>query len=124
SEPPARLQSVELEVSEQLEMLCDTRLEGGEEGFESAVAEPLLVPSMTAFRIYTDGSCHPAGTVGGWAWILVDEHAIGSDSGVTLGPSNHQRCEVTAAIEGLTYLVASGIRELSCSPTADTSSAG
>jgi len=26
-------------VSEQLEMLCDTRLEGGEEGFESAVAE-------------------------------------------------------------------------------------
>jgi len=30
---------VELQVSEQLEMLCDTRLEGGEEGFESAVAE-------------------------------------------------------------------------------------
>jgi len=30
---------VELEVSEQLEMLCDTRHEGGEEGFESAVAE-------------------------------------------------------------------------------------
>jgi hypothetical protein len=30
---------VDLEVSEQLEMLCDTRLEGGEEGFESAVAE-------------------------------------------------------------------------------------
>jgi hypothetical protein len=28
---------VELEVSEQLEMLCDTRLEGGEDGFESAV---------------------------------------------------------------------------------------
>jgi hypothetical protein len=38
--------------------------------------------------------------VGGWAWILVDEHAIGSDSGVTQGPSNHQQCEVIAAIEG------------------------
>jgi hypothetical protein len=30
---------MELNVSEQLEMLCDTRLEGGEEGFESALAE-------------------------------------------------------------------------------------
>jgi hypothetical protein len=30
---------MELEVSEELEMLCDTRLEGGEEGFESALAE-------------------------------------------------------------------------------------
>ena len=34
-----RFRFVELEVSEQLEMLCDTRHEGGEEGFESAVAE-------------------------------------------------------------------------------------
>jgi hypothetical protein len=52
----------------------------------SVVAEPLLVPSMTALRLYTDGSCYPPGTVGGWAWILVNEHAVGSDSGVTLGP--------------------------------------
>jgi hypothetical protein len=34
-----RFTVVELEVGEQLEMLCDTRLEGGEEGFDSAVAE-------------------------------------------------------------------------------------
>jgi ribonuclease HI len=44
--------------------------------------------------------------------ILVNEHAVGSDSGVTLGPSNHQQCEVIAAIEGLTHLVASGVREV------------
>jgi ribonuclease HI len=50
--------------------------------------------------------------VGGWAWILVNEHAIGSDSGVTQGPSNHQQCEVIAAIEGLTHLVASDVREV------------
>jgi ribonuclease HI len=67
---------------------------------------------MTALRLYTDGSCYPPGTVGGWAWILVNEHAVGSDSGVTLGPSNHQQCEVIAAIEGLTHLVASGVREV------------
>ena len=30
---------MEIRVGEQLEILCDTRLEGGEEGFESAVAE-------------------------------------------------------------------------------------
>jgi ribonuclease HI len=67
---------------------------------------------MTALRLYTDGSCHPPGAVGGWAWILVNEHAVGSDSGVTPGPSNHQQCEVIAAIEGLTHLVASGVREV------------
>jgi ribonuclease HI len=63
-------------------------------------------------RIYTDGSCHPPGAVCGWAWILVDEHPLDSRSGKTPGPSNHQRCELTAAIEGLTYLVASGAREV------------
>ena len=67
---------------------------------------------MTALRLYTDGSCHPPGTVGGWAWILVSEHPVASGSGKTPGPSNHQRCELTAAIEGLTYLVASGVREV------------
>jgi ribonuclease HI len=67
---------------------------------------------MTALRLYTDGSCHPPGAVGGWAWILVDEHPLDSRSGKTPGPSNHQRCELTAAIEGLTYLVASGGREV------------
>jgi ribonuclease HI len=67
---------------------------------------------MTALRLYTDGSCHPPNTVGGWAWILVREHPVASDSGHTFGPSNHQRCELTAAIEGLTYLVASGVREV------------
>jgi ribonuclease HI len=48
----------------------------------------------------------------GWAWILVDEHPVASGSGKTPAPSNHQRCELTAAIEGLTYLVASGVREV------------
>jgi ribonuclease HI len=67
---------------------------------------------MTTLRLYTDGSCHPPGTIGGWAWILVREHSVASASGTTPGPSNHQRCELTAAIEGLTYLVASGVREV------------
>jgi ribonuclease HI len=67
---------------------------------------------MTALRLYTDGSCYPPGTVGGWAWILVNEHPVASGSDKTPGPSNHQRCEVIAAIEGLTYLVDSGIREV------------
>jgi len=67
---------------------------------------------MTTHRLYTDGSCHPPGTVGGWDWIVVNEHAEASALGVTPGPSNHLRCEVTAAIEGLTYLVASGVREV------------
>lgn len=30
---------MELEVSEELDRLCDTRLEGGEEGFEAAVGD-------------------------------------------------------------------------------------
>ena len=67
---------------------------------------------MTALRLYTDGSCHPPGTVGGWAWILVSEDPVVSCSGKTPGLSNHQRCELTAAIEGLTHLVASGVREV------------
>jgi ribonuclease HI len=40
------------------------------------------------------------------------EHFVASASDRTPGPSNHQRCELTAAIEGLTYLVASGVREV------------
>jgi ribonuclease HI len=67
---------------------------------------------VTALRLYTDGSCYPPGTVGAWAWILVSEHRVASCSGKTPGPSNHQRCELHAAIEGLTHLVAAGIREV------------
>jgi ribonuclease HI len=67
---------------------------------------------MTALRLYTDGSCPAPGAVGGWAWILVSEHPVASGSGKTRDPSTHQRCELTAAIEGLTYLVASGVREV------------
>jgi ribonuclease HI len=68
--------------------------------------------SMTALRLYTDGSCHPPGAVGGWAWILVDDHVVASGSGATPGSSTHQACELTAAIEGLAHLVASGVREV------------
>jgi ribonuclease HI len=67
---------------------------------------------MTALRLYTDGSCAAPGAVGGWAWILVREHAIASGSGATPGSSSHQAAELTAAIEGLTYLVACGVREV------------
>ena len=67
---------------------------------------------MTALRLYTDGSCPAPGAAGGWAWILVGEHAVDSGSGGIPAPSNHQKAEVIAAIEGLTYLVASGVREV------------
>jgi ribonuclease HI len=67
---------------------------------------------MTALRLYTDGSCAAPGAVGGWAWILVSEHAVASGSGATPGSSTHQAAELTAAIEGLTYLVACGVREV------------
>jgi ribonuclease HI len=67
---------------------------------------------MTTLRLYTDGSCHPPGAVGGWAWILVSEHPVASGSGDTTSPSTHQRCELTAAIEGLARLAASGVREV------------
>jgi ribonuclease HI len=69
-------------------------------------------PSMTALRLYTDGSCAAPGAVGGWAWILVSEHAVASGSGATPGSSTHNAAELTAAIEGLAYLVASGVREV------------
>src|SRR5687768_3941858 len=68
--------------------------------------------SMTALRLYTDGSCHPPGAVGGWAWILVDDHVVASRSGTTPGSSTHQASELTAAIEALVHLVASGVREV------------
>jgi ribonuclease HI len=67
---------------------------------------------MTTLRLYTDRSCPAPGVMGGWAWILVTEHSVASGSGKTPGPSTHQRCELTAPIEGLTYLVASGVREV------------
>jgi RNase H len=67
---------------------------------------------MTALRLYTDGSCAAPGAVGGWAWILVREHAVASGSGATPGWSTHNAAELTAAIEGLAYLVASGVREV------------
>ena len=67
---------------------------------------------MTALRLYSDGSCAAPGAVGGWAWILVSEHPVASGSGWTADPSTHQRCELMAAIEGLNYLVASGVREV------------
>lgn len=67
---------------------------------------------MTALRLYTDGSCAAPGAVGGWAWILVGDHVVACASGATLDSSTHQAAEVTAAVEGLAYLVASGIREV------------
>lgn len=45
---------------------------------------------MSALRLYTDGSCHPPGAVGGWAWIVGDDHVVVSDSGKTPGSSTHQ----------------------------------
>jgi ribonuclease HI len=53
------------------------------------------------------------GLVGGWAWILVNEQAVADrGSGVAPGSSTHMAAEVTAATEGLAYLVASGVREV------------
>ena len=44
--------------------------------------------------------------------MLVSKHAETSDSGTTPGSSTHMAAELTAAIEGLAYLVASGVREV------------
>jgi ribonuclease HI len=63
-------------------------------------------------RLYTDGSCAAPGAVGGWAWILVGDDVVACGSGVTPGSSTHQAAEVTAAIAGLSYVVAFGIREV------------
>jgi ribonuclease HI len=79
---------------------------------------------MTMLRLYTDGSCPAPGAVGGWAWLLVREHPVASGSGKTPGPSTHQRCELTAAIEALATWWRLAYARLSCSPTADRSSAG
>jgi ribonuclease HI len=67
---------------------------------------------MTALRLYTDGSCPAPGAAGGWAWILVSEHPIATRSGKIPGPTTHQRCELIAAIEGLSSLVECGVREV------------
>ena len=67
---------------------------------------------MTALRLYTDGSCAAPGAVGGWAWILVNEYPVASDSGVTSGSSTHMAAELAAAVEGLAYLVASDVRQV------------
>jgi ribonuclease HI len=29
-------------------------------------------------RLYTDGSCPAPGALGGWVWILVNEHPVAS----------------------------------------------
>ena len=65
---------------------------------------------MTALRLYTDGSCAAPGAVGGWAWILVSEHAVTQDSGPIPAPTTHMAAELIAAIEGLCSLAASGVR--------------
>jgi ribonuclease HI len=68
---------------------------------------------MTALRLYTDGSCQSSGAiVGGWAWILVREHPVACDAGDTFERPNQHRCELTAAIKGLTYLLEQGIGEV------------
>lgn len=68
---------------------------------------------MTAPRLYTDGSCPSSGAVvGGWAWILVRDHPVAFDAGNTFERPNQHRCELTAAIKGLTYVLEQGIREV------------
>lgn len=71
-----------------------------------------MLTAVAGLRLYTDGSCPTPGTAGGWAWIAVRGDADTRASGPIAAPSTHQVAEVTAAIEGLTYLVASGIREV------------
>lgn len=68
--------------------------------------------AMTALRLYTDGSCPTPGTAGGWAWIVVRGDAEIRASGPIPAPTNHQKAELIAAIEGLTYVVESGVREV------------
>ena len=67
---------------------------------------------MTVLRLYTDGSCPTPGTGGGWAWIAVRGDADTRASGPIPAPSNHQKAELIAAIEGLTYLVEWRVREV------------
>jgi ribonuclease HI len=71
---------------------------------------------MSELRLYTDGSCASPGAVGGWAWVLVNDQPIARGSGVTPGSSTHNAAELTAAIEGLTHLVASGVHTVEVCP--------
>lgn len=71
-----------------------------------------MLTAVAALRLYTDGSCPTPGAAGGWAWIAVRGDAETRASGPIPAPSNHQKAELIAAIEGLTYVVESEVREV------------
>jgi ribonuclease HI len=71
-----------------------------------------MLTAMSALRLYTDGSCPTPGAAGGWAWIVVRGDAVTSASGPIPAPTNHQKAELIAAIEGVAYVVTSGVSEV------------
>jgi ribonuclease HI len=58
---------------------------------------------LEMIHIYTDGSCDPLSGIGGWAAIVLARGQEMILSGHAFG-TNHQRMELTAAIEALLYL--------------------
>ncbi len=60
---------------------------------------------MSKFFLYTDGGCHGNPGPGAWAWRLVgdDREVIAESSGFSAHTTNN-RMELTAVIEGLTYV--------------------
>ena len=68
------------------------------------------LPGDKTIQVFTDGSCHPASGEGGWAAIILEEGEKIFLSGKASG-ATHQRMELTAAIEAMTYIQRSGITD-------------
>ena len=72
-----------------------------------------MLTAVAGLRLYTDGSCPDPGHSGR---VGLDRASVATPTpgppARLPAPSTHQVAKVTAAIEGLTYLVASGIREV------------
>jgi ribonuclease HI len=65
------------------------------------------LPGSKTINVFTDGSCHPASGEGAWAAIILEEGQKTFLSGKASG-TTHQRMELTAAAEAVSYIQRSG----------------